>query len=779
MENTFRYILVNTSRRTWRRRSFWVINFILAGLPLLMAVLMFLSDRGAALPFDRFAPRGLTTLALYYLVLPMLVTPILVEDFGRVGEILFSGPLDNLAHFAGLFAGLWIALLTGSLIQLGGWFLADLLWFNPLGEWAWLFILAVYLLANTLALALIFLLAMLLRRTLPLLLIWSVGWVVLYLSNVFIESFEESFYPLSESAFRNIYFHNLVLSPSLGLGLSQDQVVGMFAWFLGLSLAAFSLALLLSSRVDARRSTRWTRFGPSLLGLALVAATGGFFLNGRAIAVHDVHPSPMEPQIDWWEVLSQRTEVEVDGSGGDISGRSTLNLALAPNKELERPEIVIRLNPGLSLRAVRDESSRDLSYRRIGDSVVIDLPNLPQASFTLHLAWEGRLQISRLAYEQDWKFYQAPYPWNFTYMPQALQAYLQPQGGFLLRDGDWKPWPWTTWPHQAGENILIIRTTGGTAAASVPLEDGAAVWIGSLPKALLSFLPPDQTVEGYQTVAYPRLAGQQQRLQTDEFAAASRLVAAIFKLPNPSYVVLSPYLNEVVWSDDLLLVPDGSGYYLSRSLHWLYQQDLQGPVQMYADRTALYTLIRAHLLEQLPPPKLDIMPLAVNEGWTRSESVFVNTISEAEWTARRGRWMQSPEYFDIITYWKPRREVKLSSQGEWSAVAFWLAMENSSETIRQVDLDQLAEIEGKRAVGTSLTREQYNKFSALAWPWILEVHRTREIVQDLHSWSETLGQQEAVHLASVVVQESNPETVQEFMQELASRSGLPVGKEQP
>ncbi len=81
-------------------------------------------------------------------------------------------------------------------------------------------------------------------------------------------------------------------------------------------------------------------------------------------------------------------------------------------------------------------------------------------------------------------------------MPVPLKALLIPQGGFLLRDGDWMPWPWTSTPHQAGQNSLTIRPVGGEAVAARPIQEGAVTWKGDLPKGLVAFLPSKQISPG-------------------------------------------------------------------------------------------------------------------------------------------------------------------------------------------------------------------------------------------------------------------------------------------
>jgi hypothetical protein len=771
---TYLSVSRNAARQLWRRRAYWTVQGLLFVIPVLFAVLTFLATTGSPLGAGAYVP-GLFTLGLYYLLLPILVGPAILTDLGKVGEILWSTPLDGLVYFAGLFSGLWVALLPGSLLQLGGWFLADLFWSNFLSEWTWLLSLAIYLLANTLGLSLAFLLAMLLRRTLPLLLTWSALWIWIYFSVVFSEALAESFNPLSKTAYSNIFFHNLILSPSLGLGLVRDQVTGMFVWFLGLSLVLLSLALLLAPRVDPRRYTRLSWFAPLMVGLSLLAALGGYLLNQNAVAAHAIISSPRDVQFDVWEVLSQRTLVDVDAGSGLISGSTAL--LLSPRLALDQPDIVLRLNSGLALMSAKDESGQELSFQRLGDSLVIRLAEIPRSPVGLNLTWQGHLQIPYTAYDQRWKFPDAPYPYAFTHMPLPLKAFIQPVAGYLLRDGDWMPWPWSTTPHQARDNHLTIRPKGGEVVASIPMQNGQAVWEGLLPDGLLVFSPAKKIEVGEMTIATSPLVGQQHLEQAGLFAEAVAKLASLFNTPAPGYVMVVPYLNELVWSGDLLLVPDGSGYYLSRPLMWLYQGDLSGPQRPILARTSTAALARAYLLQQTPSPSLEFQARLAPSGETPTV-VDIALISERDWQDDNGHWVQAAEAFDVITTWNPRRQMELSLQGEWSAVAFWLAMELADETTRQADLDLIAYFAGEGQSINSYS-QRYELMRELFWPEVLETDSGRAIVQGLHQWGLSLGSSESITMLAAVIHETQPETVTELILELEQRSGNTILKEQP
>ena len=758
IRHTYTSIVRNSIRQIWRKKSFWVIQGVLSLAPLLISVIVYLVDPDAPVAPGVSAP-GIFTLSLNYLVLPFLVAPAILDDFGKVGEILWSGPLDNLVYFAGRFSGLWLALAAGSLVQLTGWFLASLVWLNLLTEWVWLVSLAIYLLANTLGLSLVFLLAVLFRRSLPLMLTWAALWVGMFYSVSFRPGLAEEFSPMISMAFTNIFFDNLSLSPSLGLGLVRGQVLGMFAWFSGVSLVALSLALLLTARLDERRSTRLGWLPATLVGAALLLAVGGYAINARATAAHAVPVSPQDVQVDAWQVQRQHTIVQVDARSGRISGEA--QMVFAPVEEIAQAEIVLRLNAGLELTALSGESGDALEAQRVGDSVVIHLPSAPQAPITLDLSWAGRLQFPYTAFEQEWRWHDAPGDYGYRSMPQALNGLVQPNGGFLLRDGDWMPWVWTTGPHLAGENYLEILPQGAPAAASTPLKGGAAVWQGTLPEGLLVFLPGKQLQAGYSTLVMSRLVGTQHQAQARRYANAAQLVAEQFDIPAPRNVIVLPYLNKLVWSGDLLLIPDRSGQYINLSLIWLYYHDATNPrKQPFLERAAVHNRARLYLLDQAPPAPLAIKALLAPEGQD-PELVNPDSLSAQDWLNGSGRWVQAPEAFDYDTLWNPRRWILPTEQGEWSAVAFWLALELADEQTRQGDLEGLAFFNEShpnddRPLRNDLLVERI-------WPGLLDSSRARDIVLRLHALSYQLGTQQTIALLSSLIQETHPETVTELL----------------
>jgi hypothetical protein len=767
--STFWAIVRNEARLLWRQASFWVIQ----GLLLLSTPL---SAYVPVLPIP-------TALVLLYLVIPVLVGPALLREAGKSGEIVWSSPTSALTHYAGMLVGLWLGLLPASFLHLAGWFLAyqfspnlfsvSRFHVNNFSFWIWPVSLAFLLLANTVALLMTALLAMLVRRMKPLLILWSVLWLVIFVKVIFGPAMSETPVPMQENIFINVFFHNLRFSPSLGLGLSQERVFSMAAWFLGLGLLAASLGLAVSLLGDRRRSLRNLWVLPVLILAGGLATGSGYALNARAAAEFAVPISPYDPQIDVWQVERQQTQVQVDASRGTISGTSLLTLT--PLQPLARPELVLRLNPGLELSYARDGVGTELPARRVGDSLVVSLPAAPSGPIQLDLAWQGSLQISYLSFEQRWAFQDFPYEIPFYSMPVPLKALLVPQGGFLLRDGDWKPWPWSSRPHQAAQNSLLIRPVGGEAVASHPLQGDAVAWDGELPKGLLAFLPAKQIALGSSTLAVSPLAGSQHETRARLFEAGAVRLSTVLGERPPRYIVVAPYLSELVWSGDLLLIPDGSGAYQSIQLFWVFNHALSRSQWPLLERNVLFQLARAWIQDHFDP-SLPFQPLLSPPGEDR-QVISIAETSEESWYQGNGHWMQFAEALDTSNNWTPVTNYQLTLAGEQSVLAFWLAMELVDEDMRQADLELLAYFAG---VDQQLQGhpERYKMISDRLWSDILYATQARELVWDLHAWALQVGPG-AVPLAIEVIQGTDSWDLKQVLAEMEAGSGVPIEEGRP
>ena len=178
----------------WRRRSFWILQAVLL-LPAVVIIVVSLFDSSASQFLYGQDMPGLGLVPLLYLVMPILAGPSILRDLQSTGDLLWSSPLDPLVHHIGIFTGLWLGLLPGTLLQLGFWRLAGIFVPTPPPLFAWSYTLALYLLTNALGISLVFLVATLTRRMLSLLLGWTALWGIVFFKVEFMESLAEDISP--------------------------------------------------------------------------------------------------------------------------------------------------------------------------------------------------------------------------------------------------------------------------------------------------------------------------------------------------------------------------------------------------------------------------------------------------------------------------------------------------------------------------------------------------------------------------------------------------------
>jgi hypothetical protein len=256
---------------------------------------------------------------------------------------------------------------------------------------------------------------------------------------------------------------------------------------------------------------------------------------------------------------------------------------------------------------------------------------------------------------------------------------------------------------------------------------------------------------------------------------AARLAAVLGEAP-PRVVVVAPYLSELVWSGDLLLVPDGSGSYKPGQLTWLLRNDPEGRARPLLERAALYLLGRAWMHSLFAQPPLPFKPRLSPPG--NDQVVSMADTSPERWYQESGTWVQLAEGTDMLSTWEGPRGFVLEPPGEQSALAFWLAMELADPKTRQGDLDLLAYF---ASVGQQLQGfgERYQMIDDRFWPDALYAAEGRELVWDLHQWAVRAGPEHALRIAVEVVRAAEGWDKSQVLAEMAARSGVPVGEGQP
>ena len=757
-------IAMTEARLLWRGRSFWIVQGILILPAAIFAAFSFVYNSSTydAAGIGLSIP-GQTTLFIYFLLIPILVSPAITRDLGKPGELLWSSPLEPLTHLAGTFCGLWLGLLPGVFLQIGAWWLAGLFLPNLLSDLAWSYSLLIYLVTITVALSLSILFATLLRRTLIVLITWVVLWVILY----FMIAGLDMFVPAQASSLFNIYFSNLQISPSLGLGPFRDLFFSMILWFAGISLFVLCLALYLSLITDRRKSIGKSRVTYLVSAAAILLLAAGFLINRRAVSAHAMLPSPFDIQQEMWQVDTNLMKVNVNTDTGYIEGKSLMILKTL--QQVETTQVVLKLNPGFELQAKQDGTGSALEVKREGDGVVIELLEPPGASLTLQLSWQGKLYLPVQAFGLRWKYPDAPGVYR-NEIPRPPGALLFNGIGYLLRDGDWYPWPWIAGPRQAQVNQITISSEAENVLSSMPLESGEASWEGEMPPVFLVFHPPGKETVGEGKIFIGSLSGSQQLEKSRLYAAAMRELSPILGIKPAKNLVALPYLGKIIWTEDLLLVPDGSGFYTPKAFETALNLVISPQNPPLFTRVFYYALVRTWLFNLVPPePEPYGHPTIEYEGREiKGQSI---DLPQNIWQEERGRWFQPPEVLDLKYVWNPRRSTYIKPSGEFASLAFWIAMELSDPEVMREDLDLMAYLdtpESEEAGGTA----RYTRMANLLWPYFLEFKAARDIVTSFHSFGELIGQERAIELVVQIIREMRPATVEELIGELETRSGV-------
>jgi hypothetical protein len=745
--DTFRKIMSLEVHMLWRRRAFWIIQILLLFPAGITVLAWFISDITPPAEIESLS----ISRQVLLLILPILVGPAITKDLGLVGEILWSTPVEALTHLAGLFSGLWVGLLPAVLLNLSVWFVIQFAAHGLNALHIWIYGLPLFLLMITAGLSLALVVGFVLRNVVLLQIVWVALWIF-WMANV---GGLDLFTALEKRAWINFTFHNFKLSPSLGLGLSGDLALGLAIWILGISLSIFILALLISSITDRRRGLkRWQGLLPPVLAAGILLA-GGYTAITQAEQAHALVPSPFDIQADQWQVDELAMEVRVDPHQGWLQGNAQLSIR---NLNSDPPNrIVLRLNPGLELTSAHDESGAQLEAQRVGDSVLVANPAPEKGTQRLALAWQGRLQVPYTVYDQKYQYYDRPGQYYYD-QPQPARALLMRGAGYLLRDGDWYPWPWISGPRQAQTSRVVLRTTAENALATVPVQDGQALWTGPLPAALLVFAPSRQQTVEQSTLYVPRMVDSLVLAHAQIFAAAARRLFPVLGEPVPTQVVLSPYIGDVIWGGDMLVLPDGSGFFRSKGVENFFQ-----PTELADDlleRAALMELVRTWLRERISPDPDPFQRVLPSGEWDASFGAQM-------WENRGGRWVPPVESLDLEFIWNPRRNEILKPAGELSAAGFWIATQLARDEINQDDLAVVAKIANgaDKQFRSQSVRER-------AMPYVLESTEANRLVLRLNEWAGVVGREQALQMLVETLRQERPQDADQLFNLLSARSGV-------
>jgi hypothetical protein len=235
-------------------------------------------------------------------------------------------------------------------------------------------------------------------------------------------------------------------------------------------------------------------------------------------------------------------------------------------------------------------------------------------------------------------------------------------------------------------------------------------------------------------------------------------------------VVALPYLGNIIWTEEMLLVPDGSGFYTPKAVETVLNGVISPQNQPLITRVFYYALVRTWLFNLIPP---EPEPYGRTKHEYESKIISGQPLDDTQnlWQEELGRWIQPPEVLDLNYVWNPRRSVFIKPSGEFASLAFWIAMELSDPKVMREDLELMAYLDTPESdeVGRSAN---YTRRANQLWPYSLELKAARDVVMSFHTYGEKIGQERAIELVVQILQEMRPATVEELIVELETRTGV-------
>jgi hypothetical protein len=248
------------------------------------------------------------------------------------------------------------------------------------------------------------------------------------------------------------------------------------------------------------------------------------------------------------------------------------------------------------------------------------------------------------------------------------------------------------------------------------------------------------------------------------------VAAALGTEPVPTRIVALPYLHDLVWSGDLLLVPEGTGF-VRDDLRGLLMSPRSGAVEAEFEARAIVTaLTRTWLADHtaLPagwirvhpdvkgtvalsgiPGEVGIVRLASaaddpDGRWIRSRGPTVDLLPTPLSSAGEQRSLEGSGQ-DLRTMVKTR----LNSYDQFDLLALWLSVELSDPAVREADLAVLL-----APPDPSSSSDKFEPFFQHALPVDFPVGQALKasLLEALHTWLEKVGRAQALQLVGEVMQ---------------------------
>ncbi len=287
----------------------------------------------------------------------------------------------------------------------------------------WLFILVPSL---TIALAVTFLLGLILKRTL-----WTILLTVLVVAGILALN-------LDVTHLLGFVPYGIYASPLIGYGPDTRLVTFHRAFYLELSILILALSLLavrfttprLEKKMKRQHIVTWSLLSIGML--AVIFYTGiNFQRESDTISGNPVLESHWKDSQDCSIISSYRVEFALSHETGRVDGKAYIGLSPS-SASIKLP---LDLNEGLQVAKI-SISRQDVNVEVGGDTLVLVLPReLNSQDIFLTLEYFGTLRIPRYLYDYIHR------PGELAVDPFWPGGYIDRETAFLTRDGNWHPFP--------------------------------------------------------------------------------------------------------------------------------------------------------------------------------------------------------------------------------------------------------------------------------------------------------------------------------------------------
>jgi hypothetical protein len=653
------------SRMVFRQKIFWFIQGISLLIVYVNVFQMMGNDASEADFVASIVGKGLCI--FLSLAAGFLVVPAVMKNSGRISELLWATPLRVMEFVLGLFFGIYLPLavivVMTFIFHYLGTFIPGATAITPsldlmLSD-GLLPVLVVMALSTSIYLAL----SMLLRSPMAVYTLVGIFWVA-WLSGI-IEPTVTLLSPL------NFGLMTFTLSKTVGLGLDQPLVSSLLGLWLSIEAAILIMLPWLFTwkhPLDYPR-IRKSSVGLFIIGIVIVAIAWGNF--SKVVKAALVPPASEDWQLNTWQVLNRNTQVEL--KEGRVKGES--KLILENSGETSTDKLLLVLNPGLEVNSITWQDKL-LYIERDGGAVRVSLPIPiePGQSVDLTIKYYGKFIVPREDYAQSYAL-----RGSLVQKSLPVQAYLAKNFGYLKRDGNWEPWPYSGQIHLAkNENFLSIKVLEHRGAvlssASTIHTDSRDTsqysWNGDIPPALLAYglIEVNQTNSADLAYYFVKPDDKDQS-NSHEYVKILKEFLKWYGDEPPASIMAAqlPYLTEPVWGNGILFYPE-----LSQVMTYLKGITWRNPTTEEVERYRAYEISLAwwHASIHWPSAPLIYSPDSNPQmPYGRIVPVSTDTFDKAlAWYSAihlMANWKQNPGLVDReVAFWQEVLDLNPTSMGQ-------------------------------------------------------------------------------------------------------------------